>query len=48
MSVISLLVLGINFLQDIKNLLLDVLDPLKKFVLSIFLGLSMGGRKLPV
>jgi hypothetical protein len=31
MLVMSLLVLGIGFLQDIMNLLLDVLDPFKKF-----------------
>jgi hypothetical protein len=30
MLVMLLLVLGIGFLQDIMNLLLDVLDPFKK------------------
>jgi hypothetical protein len=38
MLVMSFLVLGIGFLQDIMNLFLDVLDPFKIFVLSIGLN----------
>jgi hypothetical protein len=43
MLIMTLLVLGIGFLQDIMNLLLDVLDALNKFVYPINLNLSMGG-----
>ena len=43
MLIVELLVLGIGFLQNIMNFLLDVLDSLKKFGCSINLGLSMGG-----
>jgi hypothetical protein len=43
MLIVALLVLGIGFLQNIMNLLLDVLDSLNKFGCSINLGLSMGG-----
>jgi hypothetical protein len=43
MLIMALLVLGIGFLQNVMNLLLNVLDSLKKFGFSINLGLSMGG-----
>jgi hypothetical protein len=43
MLVMSLLILGIGLLQDIMNLLLEVLDPFKKFGFSVYLGLIMGG-----
>jgi hypothetical protein len=43
MLILVLLVLGIGFLQNIMNLLLYVLDSLKKFVYSISLDLRMGG-----
>jgi hypothetical protein len=43
MLIVALLVLGIGFLQNIMNLLLDVLDSLNKFGYSINLDLSMGG-----
>jgi hypothetical protein len=43
MLILALLVLGIGFLQNIMNLLLDVLDSLKIFGCLISLGLSMGG-----
>jgi hypothetical protein len=39
----ALLILGIGFLQNIMNLLLDVLDFLNKYGFSINLGISMGG-----
>jgi hypothetical protein len=39
----AVLVLGIDFLQNIMKLLLDVLDPLNKFGFLISLGMSMGG-----
>jgi hypothetical protein len=42
MLVMSLLILGIGFLQDIMNLLLDVLDLFKKIGYHICLGLRMG------
>jgi len=41
--VISLLVLGISFLQDIINMLLEVLDPFKKFGYPIYLNPIMKG-----
>jgi hypothetical protein len=43
MLIMALLVLGIGFLQNIMNLLLDVLDSFNKFGCSINLSLSMGG-----
>jgi hypothetical protein len=43
MLIVALLVLGIGFLHNIMNLLLDVLDALNKFGFPINLGLSMGG-----
>jgi hypothetical protein len=43
MLIMELLVLGIGFIKNIMNLLLDVLDSLNKFGFSINLGLSMGG-----
>jgi hypothetical protein len=43
MLIVVLLVLGIGFLQNIMNLLLDVLDSFNKFGYLINLGLSMGG-----
>jgi hypothetical protein len=46
MLIVALLVLGIDFLQNIMKLLLDVLDSLKRIGYSINLGLSMGGSLL--
>ncbi len=43
MLVMLLLVFGIGFLQDIMDLLLQVLDPPKKFGSHVCLHLSMGG-----
>jgi hypothetical protein len=43
MLIMSLLVLVIDFLQNIMNFLLDVLELFNKFGCSICLGLSMGG-----
>jgi hypothetical protein len=43
MLIMALLVLGIGFLQNIMKILLDVMDPFKKFGCSISLGMSMGG-----
>ena len=43
MLIVALLVLGIGFLHNIMNLLLDVLDVLNKFGCPISLGLGMGG-----
>jgi hypothetical protein len=43
MLVVALLVLGIRFMHNIMNLLLDVLDVLKKLGFPINLSLSMGG-----
>jgi hypothetical protein len=43
MLIVVLLVLGIGFLHNIMNLLLDVMDALKKFGFPISLYLSMGG-----
>jgi hypothetical protein len=43
MLIVVLFVLGVDFQQNIMNMLLDVLDSLKKFGFSINLGLSMGG-----
>jgi hypothetical protein len=43
MTIVVLLVLGIRFLQNIMNLLLNVLDSLNKFGCYISLNLSMGG-----
>jgi hypothetical protein len=43
MLIVALLVLSIIFLKNIMNLLLDVLDSLKKIGFSISLGMSMGG-----
>jgi hypothetical protein len=43
MMIVVIPILGIGFLQNIMNLLLDVLDSLDKFGYSINLGLSMGG-----
>jgi hypothetical protein len=43
MLIVTLLVLGIGFLHNIMNLLLDVMDALNKFGFPISLGLSMGG-----
>jgi hypothetical protein len=43
MLIVALLVLGIGFMQNIMNLLLDVLDTLKTFGYVINLCLSMGG-----
>jgi hypothetical protein len=43
MLIVALLVLGIGFLHNIMNLLLDVLDALNKFGFPISLCLSMGG-----
>jgi hypothetical protein len=42
MLIVVLLVLGIGFLQNIMNLLLDVIDSFKKFGYSISLNMSMG------
>jgi hypothetical protein len=42
MLIVVLFVLGIRFLQNIMNLLLDVLDLFNKFGYSINLGLSIG------
>jgi hypothetical protein len=43
MLIVALLVLGIGFLHNIMNFLLDVLDALNKFGYRINLCLSMGG-----
>jgi hypothetical protein len=43
MLIMALLVLGIGFLNNVMNLLLNVLDLLKKFGYSINIGLSIGG-----
>jgi hypothetical protein len=43
MLIMALIVLGIGFLQNIMNLLLDVMDSFKKFGYSINFDLSMGG-----
>jgi hypothetical protein len=43
MLIVVLLVHGIRFLHNIMNLLLEVLDALKKFSYPINLFLSMGG-----
>jgi hypothetical protein len=42
MLVMSLLVLGIGFLQDVMDLLVDVLNPFNKYGFLINLSLSMG------
>jgi hypothetical protein len=43
MLIVALLVLGIDFLQNIMKLLLDVMDTLNKFGCSISLNMSMVG-----
>jgi hypothetical protein len=43
MLIVALLILGIGFFHNIMNLLLDVLDVIKKFGFSIILSLRMGG-----
>ena len=43
MMIMLLLVLGIGFLHNIMNLLLDVMDVIKTFGFLIILGLRMGG-----
>ena len=43
MMIVELIVLGIGFLNNIMNLLLDVLDALNKFGCLTNLGMRMGG-----
>jgi hypothetical protein len=43
MVIVALIVLGVGFLQNIMNLLLDVLDSLNKFGFSIRFSLNMVG-----
>jgi hypothetical protein len=43
MLIVALLILGNGLLQNVMNLLLDVLDSLRKFGCSTSLGMSMGG-----